>query len=377
MLQRPEKSSVPWEFITTIKLDSVSKSYNGVPAVQDISLTIQGGELLVLMGGSGSGKTTTIRMINRLIEPDNGVIYINDIPVSSLHPLSLRRSIGYVIQQIGLLPHLPVSANIGLPLRISGAQEDEISQKIKNLLSLVRLDPEMFQNRKPAELSGGEQQRVGLARALATNPPLLLMDEPFGALDPLLRRKLQKEFLEIKKNLGITIIFVTHDIHEAFLLGDRIALFHEGRLHTVGTPQDLIGSARSDPVLSYFIGDDHLSYSTSLPAISFALRSGSFILFPLAEYSQINQSDYGTKVILYKGEEGIYHASTPGSMHTLSPVSLVDEDATVQDVVTACTNARSHVAVMHTSVNSQEMSDSQIRIILLDDILQFLFGSPE
>ena len=208
-----------FDTITSLDLTGVSKWYNNSCAVSDLTLSIQGGELIALIGGSGSGKTTTLKMINRLIEPDSGEILINGQNILSFNPIALRRSIGYVIQQIGLFPHMSVAENISIPLTLGKVHPDRIRNRIDELLTLVSLSPDTFRDRKPSELSGGQQQRVGLARALAADPPLLLMDEPFGALDPLLRRQLQEEFLRIKKSLGKTIIFVTHDIDEAFLLG--------------------------------------------------------------------------------------------------------------------------------------------------------------
>ncbi len=306
-----EKNGIPWKYIESIRLDSLTKSYNGSHVVRDLSLTIQGGELIALIGASGSGKTTTLRMMNRLIEPDDGAVLINDIPLRTIEPRVLRRSMGYVIQQTGLLPHLTVSANIGLPLKIAHVPEGEIAHRVRSLLSLVRLDPDTFQHRK-------QQQRVGLARALATDPPLLLMDEPFGALDPLLRRELQKEFLEIKKHLGITIIFVTHDVHEAFLLADRVALLHEGGLHALGTPSELLLAARHDPLLSYFIGDTRLSYSITTPAISLALRPDEYLVRMDEMKSDTIRSDH--RVILSFDGSGSLHGIFPDCLQSTVPV---------------------------------------------------------
>lgn len=229
-----------FDSIDTIEIRHLSKRYGDVRAVEDLNLDIAGGELLILIGGSGSGKTTTLRMINRLITPDTGTITINGQDVSGLDPVRLRRNIGYVIQQIGLFPHMTVRENIGLVPRIEGWSRDAITDRVRELLALVDLPPDSYIDRYPRELSGGQQQRIGLARAMVMDPPLLLMDEPFGALDPILRKQLQDEFLEIKKAIGRTIIFVTHDINEAVKLGDRIAIMHDGRLIQTGTPEDLI-----------------------------------------------------------------------------------------------------------------------------------------
>ena len=234
--------------IDSVRLENVTKKYGEQFAVKNLSLEIKGGELLILIGRSGSGKTTALRTINRLTEPDSGIVSINGTDVREFDPVRLRRNIGYVIQNIGLLPHLRISENIGLLLKLEGWNEEEIRKRVRDLLSLVSLPPESFMGRYPHELSGGQQQRVGLARAMAMDPPLFLMDEPFGALDPLLRTQLQDEFFKIKKELGRTIVFITHDINEAFRLGDRIAIMNNAELVQVGTPEELIFSPASDLV---------------------------------------------------------------------------------------------------------------------------------
>jgi osmoprotectant transport system ATP-binding protein len=235
-----------FERIESVKLDHVSKKYGDRTVVEDLSLEVAGGELLILIGPSGSGKTTALRMINRLTELDAGRITINERDITEFDPVVLRRNIGYVIQQIGLFPHMRVSENIGLIPRLEGWPDDRINERVEELLGLVDLPPETFMDRFPGELSGGQQQRVGLARALAMDPKLLLMDEPFGALDPLLRKQLQEEFSKIKEELGRTIVFVTHDIEEAFKLGDRVAVINEGKLMQIGMPDELILNPSND-----------------------------------------------------------------------------------------------------------------------------------
>lgn len=226
--------------IQGITISHVTKKYGSIYAVRDVSLDVIGGELLVLIGPSGSGKTTTLRMVNRLIEPDEGSISIDGQDIRGHDPVTLRRNMGYVIQQIGLFPHMSVRENIGLIPRLEGWARDDINDRVDDLLSLVALPPEVFSRRYPQELSGGQQQRVGLARALAMDPPILLMDEPFGALDPILRMQLQDEFARVKGELGKTILFVTHDIEESFKLGDRIAIMRDASLDQVGTADELI-----------------------------------------------------------------------------------------------------------------------------------------
>lgn len=229
-----------FERIESIELQQISKKYGSRYAVESLDLIIEGGELLILIGPSGSGKTTTLRMINRMIEPDSGSIRINGQDVMQLDPVRLRRNMGYVIQNIGLFPHMTIGENVGLVPKLEGWDEKSTTGRVRHLLDFVSLPPERFIKRYPRQLSGGQQQRVGLARALSMDPPLLLMDEPFGALDPILRKQLQKEFLEIKKEIGRTIVFITHDIEEAFRLGDRIAIMDNARLVQVGAPEDLI-----------------------------------------------------------------------------------------------------------------------------------------
>jgi osmoprotectant transport system ATP-binding protein len=237
-----------FERIESLRLENVTKKYGENFAVRNLNLEIKGGELLILIGKSGSGKTTVLRMMNRLIEPDSGSISINGIDIRKFDPIRLRRNTGYVIQNTGLLPHLRVSGNIGLIPKLEGWKEEKIQERVQDLLNFVSLPPQVFTDRYPHELSGGQQQRVGLARAMVMNPPLFLMDEPFGALDSLLRAQLQDEFYRIKKELGRTIVFVTHDINEAFRLGDRIAIIDNSELVQVGTPQELIFSPSSNLV---------------------------------------------------------------------------------------------------------------------------------
>jgi len=234
--------------VDSVRLENITKKYGEHFAVKNLNLEIQGGELLILIGRSGSGKTTALRTINRLTDPDSGTVSINGANIREFDPVRLRRNIGYVIQNIGLLPHLRISENVGLLLKLEGWNEEKIRTRVRGLLTLVSLPPESFMDRYPHELSGGQQQRVGLARAMAMDPPLFLMDEPFGALDPLLRTQLQDEFFKIKKELGRTIVFITHDINEAFRLGDRIAIMNNAELIQVGTPEELIFSPVSDLV---------------------------------------------------------------------------------------------------------------------------------
>ncbi|HJZ68139.1 MAG TPA: ATP-binding cassette domain-containing protein [Blastocatellia bacterium] len=213
------------------------------PILSDISFDVKTGETLVLLGRSGSGKTTTLKLINRLLEPTSGEVTISDKATTLWDPIKLRRRIGYVIQEIGLFPHFTIEQNVALVPALEGWDQPRIRERVHELLELVGLDPSKFADRLPRELSGGQRQRVGVARALAADPPIILMDEPFGALDPLTRAELQREFASLVKRLNKTIVFVTHDVREAFLLASRIGLFKDGRLIELATPDDFAQSS--------------------------------------------------------------------------------------------------------------------------------------
>src|ERR1700731_2441507 len=222
---------------------------NGTTLLRDLKLEVQRGETLVLLGRSGSGKTTTLKLINRLLTPSSGEVIVEGRPAGNWDVIRLRRMIGYVIQEVGLFPHFTVERNIGLVPKIENWPSDRIHARVQQLLELVGLDPEIAA-RYPRELSGGQRQRVGVARALAADPPILLMDEPFGALDLITRAELQHEFLNLQKRLGKTVVFVTHDLREALLLGTRIALMDAGRLVTVQTPKEFLNS--NDPLATAY-----------------------------------------------------------------------------------------------------------------------------
>ncbi len=262
-----------------IELHNLEKRYDdplsgkAFYAVKDLTLTFPSGEITALLGPSGCGKTTTLRMINRLIEPTAGRIIMAGQDVMALKPETLRRKIGYVIQQIGLFPHLTVAQNVATVPDLLGQPKARTRERVRELLEMVGLEPGEFAAKRPVELSGGQQQRVGVARALAADPPVLLMDEPFGALDPLARDKLQEAFREIQHTLQKTIVMVTHDIDEALKLGDRVALLNAGELAQFGSPDDLVRRPASDFVRQFLGEDALLRQLAGVPAGSLA-RSG-------------------------------------------------------------------------------------------------------
>jgi osmoprotectant transport system ATP-binding protein len=237
-----------------IRLSRVSKSFDGgrTYAVRDLSLDIHDGETLVMLGSSGCGKTTTLKMINRLLDPTSGTIEVDGKDIAERDPVQWRRSIGYVFQGIGLFPHMTVQENVAIVLRLLNWPRAKQLERVAAMLELVGIDPDQFGRRLPDQLSGGQQQRIGVARALAAGPKYLLMDEPFGALDAMTRDMLQQEVLSLKQRLGKTIVFVTHDIFEALTISDRIAVLHDGELQQVGTSEEVLGRPVSPFVRKLF-----------------------------------------------------------------------------------------------------------------------------
>ena len=232
-----------------IELCQLSKVYGGVTVVDKLELCVEPGEVVFLLGGSGCGKTTTLKMVNRLVEPSAGSVLVDGHDTAEASAHELRRRIGYGFQRVGLFPHMTVGENIAITPRLLGWDTVRLDRRVDELLELMELDPSRFRDRVPAALSGGQAQRVGLARALAAEPDILLLDEPFGALDPLIRDRLQIFFRNLCRELHLTVLFVTHDMVEALLLADRIAVMKQGRLVQVGTPAELLRSP-ADPLVS-------------------------------------------------------------------------------------------------------------------------------
>ncbi|GGX28582.1 ABC transporter ATP-binding protein [Streptomyces chryseus] len=239
-----------------IRFEHVTKRYaDGTTAVDDLSFEVAEGELVTLVGPSGCGKTTTMKMVNRLIEPSDGRILLDGDDISTVDPVQLRRRIGYVIQQVGLFPHRTVLDNTATVPHLLGVKRAKARERAAELLDLVGLDPSVHGDRYPDQLSGGQRQRVGVARALAADPPVLLMDEPFGAVDPVVREHLQNEFLRLQSQVRKTVLFVTHDIEEAVRLGDRIAVYGQGRIEQFDAPAAVLG-APATPYVADFVGAD-------------------------------------------------------------------------------------------------------------------------
>lgn len=269
---------------SSITFDQATKAYPGQPhpAVDSLSLTVGAGELCCVVGPSGGGKTTTLLLVNRLVELTSGDIFIGERSISDIDPITLRRNIGYVIQQTGLFPHLTIAENIALIPQILGWDRGKIKARTSELLELVGLTPvEGFAKRYPHELSGGQQQRVGIARALAAHPPVMLMDEPFGALDPITRAHVQDEFLALNREIGKTTLFVTHDIDEAIKMGDKIAIMQEGGiLAQYDSPENILARPANDFVARFVGADRGLKRLTLLSLADIVVRAG---LQPLAD----------------------------------------------------------------------------------------------
>lgn len=262
----------------SLELDGVTKTYPGqrVSAVEDFSMRVEPGELVMFVGPSGCGKTTTMKMVNRIIEPTSGQIRIDGQDVLGLSPHELRRHIGYVIQQIGLFPHMTIADNVAVVPKLLGWSKQRVAARVEEVLQTVQLDPGTFARRFPRQLSGGQQQRAGVARALAADPPVMLMDEPFGATDPITRERLQSEFLRLQADIGKTIIFVTHDFEEAVRLGDRIAVLSErSRIEQFDTPAAILAAPANEYVASFIGSGAALKRLALVPVDAARLSPGS------------------------------------------------------------------------------------------------------
>lgn len=291
-----------------IRLVTVSKQFAGGQfAVRDLTMDFATGTLTMLVGPSGCGKTTTLKMINRLIEPSGGRIFHDEQDVTHMDPVQLRLRMGYVIQNVGLFPHLSIADNVATVPRLLGWDKPRIKKRVDELLDLVGLDPAQYRRRYPHQLSGGQRQRVGVARALGADPPVLLMDEPFGAIDRIARERLQNEFLRIQREVKKTVIFVTHDIDEAIKLGDRIAIMNQGRLEQYDTPGAILARPASDLVID-LLGPDRGLKRLSVTAIDPATLEKPPVIHiddPLSEARQLFAQG-SARVLVMDAEEKLY-----------------------------------------------------------------------
>lgn len=253
-----------------IKIDKVIKKYGDFTAVNSLSLTVKEAEFLVILGPSGCGKSTLLRLINKMISRNSGQIEIEGVNIDHIKGEELRKTIGYVIQSIGLFPHMDVKKNISTVPHLLNWKEEKIDKRVNEMLSLVGLEAEKYKDKKPSQLSGGEAQRIGVARAIASDPHILLMDEPFGAVDPINRLRLQKEFRKIQRKLKKTVVFVTHDIDEALLLSDRICIMNKGEIVQIDTPENIVLKPENDFVKSFFKGQGILTILSRKPALDYA-----------------------------------------------------------------------------------------------------------
>lgn len=337
-----------------IKFENVSKKYgDGPAAVKSLNFEIHNGELLVLIGPSGCGKTTTMKMINRIITHTEGRISIDGEDINTLDSVLLRRNIGYVIQQIGLFPHYTIEENIALIPKLKKWKEPEIKERVSLLMKMVGLEPDMYAKRYPKELSGGQQQRVGVARALAANPDIILMDEPFGALDPITREQLQDELIRIQSEMHKTIVFVTHDMDEALKLGDRIAIMKDGELLQLDTPDQLLNHP-SHGFVEEFIGKKRIYQNPNYISITDIMRNNPALTLPsktpTVAINYMRQHKTDTLIVAdengkllgitsgYELQSGKEHAQTVAEI--MRPVNAVLENtATAKDALQMITKA--------------------------------------
>ncbi|HUX21511.1 MAG TPA: betaine/proline/choline family ABC transporter ATP-binding protein [Spirochaetia bacterium] len=311
-----------------IELRGVTKKYGDFTAVNNISFTVENGEVCVLIGPSGCGKSTTIKLINRMLEPTTGEILVDGKNVLSERPEMLRRKIGYVIQNIGLFPHMTVSENIAVVPKLLGWEQHRIDERTESLLDLIGLKPVQYASKFPRELSGGEAQRIGVARALAADPPLLLMDEPFGAVDPLNRQVLQAEFQKIQRKLRKTVIFVTHDLDEAIRLADRIVLLDKGRILQNDTPENLLSRPASKFVRN-FVGTDRALKRLSRFSVGDHLREAISVALDEARFKE--------RLLELKAQGKHFVWITTGNGRLYGWFDLHDSDAIESDAPAAVT----------------------------------------
>ncbi|MFC9248216.1 betaine/proline/choline family ABC transporter ATP-binding protein [Streptomyces sp. NPDC057136] len=313
-----------------IRFEHVTKRYaDGTTAVDDLSFEVGEGELVTLVGPSGCGKTTTMKMVNRLIEPTEGRIFLDGDDISAIDPVRLRRRIGYVIQQVGLFPHRTVLENTATVPHLLGWKRGKGRERAAELLDLVGLDPSVYGDRYPEQLSGGQRQRVGVARALAADPPVLLMDEPFGAVDPVVREHLQNEFLKLQAQVRKTVLFVTHDIEEAVRLGDRIAVYGQGRIEQFDSPATVLG-APATPYVADFVGADRGLKRLSVTPIEESDLDQPPVVHlddPLAKATERLRSEGARWAVVLDGDDKLHGWIPAGDAATATSKGTVREHA--------------------------------------------------
>ena len=343
-----------------IRLENITKQYGGTeePAVNNLTMDVLRGEVLVLVGPSGCGKSTTLRLINRLIEPTSGKIYLDGEDVTDINPSDLRRKIGYVIQQVGLFPHRTIAENIATVPKLLGWDKKRIDERIDELLELVSMDPATYRERYPKELSGGQAQRVGVARALAADPDVLLMDEPFGAIDPITRDRLQNEFLRLQQDLQKTIVFVTHDIDEAIKMGNKIAILREGsEIAQLDTPEAILAEP-ADDFVENFLGSGAILKSLTLAKIKdMELHQVPVLKAPVMRdkaLETLQESDDSTAILLDADDKPLRWIDQAALNRTSQPieksgrpitVDLQPED-TLQDALTVMLQSSTGLAAV-------------------------------
>jgi osmoprotectant transport system ATP-binding protein len=365
-----------------VELDHVTKRYGppgSSPAVNELSLTIPAGEVCVLVGPSGCGKTTTMKMINRLVEPTSGRLTIDGRDVLQLPPVELRRGIGYVIQQVGLFPHMTVGANTGVVPRLLRWPEARIRERVDELLDLVGLEPAAYRDRYPAELSGGERQRVGVARALAADPPVMLMDEPFGAVDPIRRERLQNEFLRLQARVRKTIVFVTHDVDEAIKMADRIAILQRGGILAQYDTPDAILAHPANEFVERFVGADR-----GLKRLSLARVRDLELIKPVIVRAGADRTDAGSDLRASQVDYallvddagrplGWIRASDLDGQGPIDPeravpgASLIEPETTLRDALSAMLVSSVQLGVV---VDERERVLGLVSVDQISDVLQ-------